>query len=125
MDFAYPAHLKRELDGRYTVTFPDLPDAITQGEDRDDALAMAAGCLAETIGARIVDRAEIPAPSPLESGQVLVAVPVHVAVKGALYVAMQEEGAEGLRRGSPPLRRERVASARCEGQGRAAEVSRD
>jgi len=92
MDFAYPTHLERELDGRYTVTFPDLPDAITQGEDRDDALAMAADCLAETIGARIVDRADIPAPSPLEPEQVRVAVPVHVAVKGALYVAMKEEG---------------------------------
>jgi len=92
MDFAYPAHFERELDGRYTVTFPDLPDAITQGEDRDDALAMAADCLAETIGARIVDRADIPAPSPPEPEQVRVAVPVHVAVKGALYVAMKEEG---------------------------------
>ncbi|MYD69421.1 MAG: type II toxin-antitoxin system HicB family antitoxin [Acidobacteria bacterium] len=92
MDFAYPAHLERELDGRYTVTFPGLPDAITQGEDRDDALAMAADCLAETIGARIVDRADIPAPSPPEPEQVRVVVPVHVAVKGALYVAMKEEG---------------------------------
>lgn len=92
MDFAYPAHLERELDGRYTVTFPDLPDAITQGEDQDDAIAMAADCLAETIGARIADRADIPAPSPLESRQVRIVVPVHVAVKGALYVAMKEEG---------------------------------
>lgn len=91
MDFAYPAHLERELDGRYTVTFPDLPDAITQGEDRDDAIAMAADCLAETIGARIVDRADIPAPSPLEARQVRVVVPIHVAVKGALYLAMKQE----------------------------------
>ena len=91
MDFAYPAHLERELDGRYTVTFPDLPDAITQGEDREDAIAMAADCLAETIGARIVERADIPAPSPLEAPQVRVVVPIHVAVKGALYLAMKQE----------------------------------
>lgn len=91
MDFAYPAHLERELDGRYTVTFPDLPDAITQGEDREDAIAMAADCLAETIGARIVDRADIPAPSPLKARQVRVVVPIHVAVKGALYLAMKQE----------------------------------
>ena len=92
MDFAYPARLQGEPDGRYTVTFPDLPDAITQGNDRDDAIEMAADCLAETIAARIVERAEIPAPSPLKRGQVRVPVPVYVAVKAALYVAMQQEG---------------------------------
>ena len=92
MDFAYPARFDSESDGRYTITFPDLPDAITQGEDRDDAIEMAADCLAETIGARIAERADIPAPSPLKRGQVRVTVPVHVAVKAALYVAMREEG---------------------------------
>ncbi len=92
MDFAYPAQLNNETDGRYTVTFPDLPDAITQGEDRADALEMAADCLAETIGARIAERADIPTPSPLRRGQVRVAVPVYVAVKAALYVAMKQEG---------------------------------
>jgi antitoxin HicB len=38
------------------VTFPDLPDAITQGDSLDDAMEMAADCLAETIGARIAER---------------------------------------------------------------------
>ena len=90
--FAYPAHLESEPDGRCTVTFPDLPDAITQGENRDDALDMAGDCLAETIGARIIERADIPDPSSLKRGQVRVAVPVYVAVKAALYVAMRQEG---------------------------------
>jgi len=92
MDFAYPASLARGPDGRYSVTFPDLPDAITQGEDRQDALAMATDCLAETLGARIAERADIPAPSARKHGQVRVTVPVHVAIKAALYVAMKEEG---------------------------------
>ncbi|MCY4074243.1 MAG: type II toxin-antitoxin system HicB family antitoxin [Acidobacteria bacterium] len=92
MDFAYPARLEEEPDGRYSVTFPDLPDAITQGEDRSDAIEMAADCLAETIGARIAERADIPVPSPVKHGQVRVVVPAYVAVKAALYVAMKQEG---------------------------------
>ena len=84
MNFAYPAVLTPETEGGFTVTFPDLPDAITQGEDRDDAIDMAADCLAETIGARIAERADIPAPSRLRRGQVRVDVPVHVAVKARL-----------------------------------------
>ena len=63
MEFAYPACLESEPDGGYLVTFPDLPDAITQGDSRDDAIEMAADCLAETIGARIAERADIPDPS--------------------------------------------------------------
>lgn len=81
MDFAYPAVLTPETEGGFTVTFPDLPDAITQGEDRGDAIEMAADCLAETLGARIAERADIPAPSRPRRGQVRVDVPVHVAVK--------------------------------------------
>ena len=92
MEFAYPACLESDPDGGYLVTFPDLPDAITQGDSRDDAIEMAADCLAETIGARIAERADIPDPSPVKRGQVRVAVPVYVAVKAALYVAMRQEG---------------------------------
>ena len=91
MDFAYPAHLTSELDGRYTVTFPDLPDAVTQGTDRLDAIAMAADCLAETLSSRIAERADIPAPSCLKRGQIRVSVPVYVAAKAALYVAMKQQ----------------------------------
>ena len=51
MEFAYPARFHKERDGGYLVTFPDLPDAITQGDSLDDAMEMATDCLAETIGA--------------------------------------------------------------------------
>ena len=92
MDFAYPARLRRESEGGYVVTFPDLPDAVTQGDSPDDAIGMAADCLAETIGARIAERDDIPMPSSVKRGQVRIAVPAHVAFKAALYVAMQQQG---------------------------------
>jgi len=38
--FAYPATLTPDREvGGFTVTFPDLPEAITQGEGRLDALS--------------------------------------------------------------------------------------
>ena len=92
MEFAYPARFSKEGDGGYLVTFPDLPDAITQGDTLDDAMEMAADCLAETIGARIAERADIPIPTVAKRGHIRVAVPAHVAVKAALYVAMREQG---------------------------------
>jgi hypothetical protein len=43
--FEYSVALEPERDGALTVTFPDLPEAITSGKDRADALDQAADCL--------------------------------------------------------------------------------
>ena len=54
------------------MTFADLPDAITHGDDLDDAMETAADCFTETIGARIAERADTPIPSSAKRGQVRV-----------------------------------------------------
>jgi antitoxin HicB len=38
MRLAYPADLTEEPEGGFTVTFPDVPEAITYGRDREEAL---------------------------------------------------------------------------------------
>jgi antitoxin HicB len=50
---AYPATLTPDREaGGFTVIFPDLPEAITHGESRLDALKQAADCLDEEIAMR-------------------------------------------------------------------------
>lgn len=45
-DFQYPVVLTPDKrDGGFVVTFRDMPEAITQGEDVADALSQAADCL--------------------------------------------------------------------------------
>ena len=44
----------------------DLPEAVTQGENCQDALFHAADCLEEAIANRIVMGFTIPEPTPLE-----------------------------------------------------------
>jgi predicted RNase H-like HicB family nuclease len=56
----YPAALIPEKRGGFRVHFPDLPEAITSGDDRAEALAQAADCLDEAIAGRISDGLEIP-----------------------------------------------------------------
>jgi antitoxin HicB len=92
MNFVYPVILTPDPDGGFVVTFPDWPEAITQGENRDQALEEAADCLEEAVAARIDDRAEIPLPSPPQAGEETVAVPIATALKAALYLAMREAG---------------------------------
>lgn len=90
--FSYPATLRSEKQGGYTVRFHDLPEAITHGKDKRDAVEQAADCLEEAIANRIVMRMEIPVPSPARRSQPLVPVPAPTAAKAALYLAMKETG---------------------------------
>ena len=52
--FIYPAMLMSdEQSGGFMVTFPDVPEAITQGHDFGDGLGQGADCLEEAIAGRI------------------------------------------------------------------------
>lgn len=90
---SYPARLLPERTGRgFHVRFPDLPEALTGGEDLEDALAQAADCLAEAIAGRISRGDPIPLPSKPKRGHHWISVPLQMAPKLALYLAMREQG---------------------------------
>ncbi|MEO8098951.1 MAG: type II toxin-antitoxin system HicB family antitoxin [Acidobacteriota bacterium] len=89
----YPASILREKDGHgYFVRFADLPEALTGGDDLEDSLAQAADCLAEALAGRIRRGDAVPAPSRLKRGQHAVGVPLYLAPKLALYLAIREQG---------------------------------
>lgn len=91
--FTYAVKLTPDKDdGGYVVTFRDLPEAITQGETIDEALAEAADALEEAIAARIDDSREIPVPSATKRGERTVSVPPSMALKAAVYLAVREAG---------------------------------
>lgn len=93
MRLHYPAKLQRESDGSgYAVSFPDLPEALTCGDDVSDALAQASDCLGEALAARIHDRENIPAPSAASGRTKLIAIPLDLAPKVAVYMAMRTAG---------------------------------
>jgi antitoxin HicB len=87
----YPATFLREEHGSgFHVRFPDVPEALTGGDDFADTLAQATDCLAEAMAGRIGRRGEIPAPSSPKRGQHPIGVPLYLAPKLALYLAMRE-----------------------------------
>ena len=87
----YPVHLEPQPEGGYVVTFPDIPEAITQGEDKADAMVWAADALMVMLGSYMDDKQKIPAPSPLRGRQSVV-LPAAIAGKVALYNTMLEKG---------------------------------
>ena len=88
MDYAYPVRFFA-ADGRIQVRFPDVPEALTEGDDRDDAEAQALDCLIAALGSYVKRRLKLPAPSAPKRGQALVALPPLIAAKCALYQAMR------------------------------------
>src|SRR5215469_6164598 len=87
----YPASFLPESQGEgFHVRFPDLPEALTGGDNLEETLAQATDCLAEAVAGRIARGDEIPPPSKAKRGQHLISVPLYLAPKLALYLAMRE-----------------------------------
>jgi antitoxin HicB len=83
----YPVNLRK--DGKFIlVTFPDIPEAITQGSNRTDALSMAKEALALSMEFYFDDMRPVPAPSAPKRGQQVVELPLSVAAKVLLLNEM-------------------------------------
>ncbi|EHK56929.1 type II toxin-antitoxin system HicB family antitoxin [Allomesorhizobium alhagi] len=92
MKYVYAAHLAPEADGGFLVTFPDVPEAITQGDDRADALASAAEALGLALRGVLVDGESLPAPVASGGDLVPVAVDPETAMKLAVVEAFRAAG---------------------------------
>ena len=62
MRYAYPCVLTPENNGGYSVSFPNVPEALTCGDDRDEALAMAEDALTVALGSYMQCREDLPVP---------------------------------------------------------------
>ena len=86
----YAIKLAPDDDGSLLVTAPDIPEAVTFGADRADALARAVEAIETAIMGFMAAREDIPRPKA--KGREFVALPALAAAKIALYRAMREEG---------------------------------
>ena len=89
--FEYPVKLTSGSDGRILVEFVDFPRVATDGKDKREALEEAMDALGSDLSIRLSRREEIPAPSAAKRGHRLVPVPLWLAPKLALYLAMQDQ----------------------------------
>ncbi|MBI0114464.1 MULTISPECIES: type II toxin-antitoxin system HicB family antitoxin [unclassified Gilliamella] len=87
----YPAKFTKEDDGGYTVTFRDIPEAITYGDDLQDALNMAQDALITSMDFYFEDRRKVPLPSKAQKGEYLIDLPVSVFAKVLLLNVMIDQ----------------------------------
>jgi antitoxin HicB len=90
---AYPAALTPDPDGGFTVTFRNVPEAITEGDTRDDALLRAEDALESALAMYVAAKEPLPTSSEAEADEVMVPLSALGMAKTALYEAMREQGA--------------------------------
>lgn len=63
----YPAIFHKAEEGGYWVTFPDLPECVTEGDDMEEAYGMAVDALGLALTDRIKSKEELPKASSIEN----------------------------------------------------------
>ncbi len=86
----YAAVLAPQPEGGFTVTFPDIPEAITEGDDRDAALFNATEVLTLCLEQRMEDGEAIPAATKVKGKGVEWIEPA-AAVQAALLMKQTRE----------------------------------
>ena len=77
-----------DVDGGYVVSFRDIPEAITQGETVEEALAMAQESLEMAMEFYFEDKRAVPTPSKPKRGQRVVELPASLSAKVLLLNEM-------------------------------------
>lgn len=62
----YPAVFHKAEEGGYWVTFPDIPECITEGDDMAEAYDMAVEALGLTLEEKIENKEKLPVASEAE-----------------------------------------------------------
>lgn len=83
----YPVKIKTDGKG-WMVSFPDIPEALTSGGTKDEALAMAKDALETALDFYFDDKREVPPPSTARRGQPVIELSASTSAKVLLLNEM-------------------------------------
>ena len=78
--------------GGWVVSFPDVPEALTEGDSQEEIAANAADALETALLGYMKDGIDLPRASKLRRGDPVAALPVQTAAKLAFYEAFRQSG---------------------------------
>ena len=88
---SYPITFTPDENDSIIAEFQDVPEAMTVGSDKKNAVQWAQDALIVALTGYIEDRRDIPPPSKAKKGQGLVHLPPQIAMKLAIYQAMRDK----------------------------------
>jgi antitoxin HicB len=90
--FVYAARIEKGDDGGIVVSFPDVPEAITQGDNQADAMVQAREALAMALLTYPMRGRAVPIAKAKGKGLMPIAVEPNVAAKIAVLEAFRASG---------------------------------
>jgi antitoxin HicB len=93
----WPVRLESAEEGGFIVTFPDFGDGVTQGDDREEALAQAEDLLETMVANYLAEGWDLPEPSPARGRPLVLLAPLVAA----------RPDRSGISRARPQIGRER------------------
>lgn len=89
MNFAYPVELIKDDNNTVRVIFPDVPEAITFGDDEDEALLRAGDALETALAMYVDEKQNLPRPSPIKGRRTVHPGAIECAKLG-IYQSMRD-----------------------------------
>ena len=92
MNLNYPVHLQPAIEGGFVVSFPDVPEAITQGDDEAEALLRAVDALETAVEFYTDDGKDLPHASAPVGDQFTVRPTAQACIALSIYQIMRDQG---------------------------------
>lgn len=91
MKVQYYAKVESAEEGGFSVTFPDVPEAITEGDTLEEAIFHAHEALELSLEQRLLDKEIIPEPTK-QNGNKFHLITPSAAIQAAILVKKSREG---------------------------------
>lgn len=90
-NWTFPVSLRQER-GDFIVGVRDLPEVVTSGDTREQALELAADAIEVAVSVRMERDESLPAPSARLQREMGVSLPAWLAAKASVYAAWKSSG---------------------------------
>jgi antitoxin HicB len=88
----FPVNIRRDTNGQFLVTFPDIPEAATTIDSERELDAMAVDALESALDIYFDTKRAVPLPSRVKRGQLSVNLPATAAAKAMLHNELLASG---------------------------------
>lgn len=92
MNLCYPAQVRTYSAKTVGLFFPDIPEAVTVGESRAEAIDHGPDALVVALSSYLDEGKRIPIPSRIEHDETMICLPPLAALKLAIHDAMIQQG---------------------------------
>jgi antitoxin HicB len=110
--------LEKAPEGGFVVKFPDVPEALTQGDDKEEALTRAVDALETALEFYTDEGRDLPKARKPKRGQHVVSPSTLTVLKLEVFQAMRDSGVKKTERAATRVRLSQLAGIALQNHSR-------